>query len=344
MKQRLHDNAKSVDPSVAPSGNLQQSNYATTLSRLHALAEERCQHFARLVTTIVRRQLRTTLFQYDASFVRDGCFYAALWLSLDPGSEDEVNACLYALRDMRWGFCKSDVREQALHTARDQRRGRVLKDVSNRDAILAQNPTMFCNSSLSERVRNPPPPLMIMPTSAVLPDSAPNTALTEDGSWASGPSSFGTTSHRSSSGSPPFAEQHMQKNIPLDSTLMLTQVGELGAHAQAIYYESGIADMDTFAYSINSIVPPSTSPLRSPHSFSPPHSGMSSSSVPTMQDAGATYRSVFDPAAFNGSVSVSPPGSARSTADAVNGAFVVRDKDIKTSYHVGYNHNGHLFV
>ena len=129
----------------------------------------------------------------------------------------------------------------------------------------------------------------------------------------------------------------MQKSLPLASTLMLAQGGDQTHGLQAsVYYGSNMAELgDTFAYSI---IPPSASPLRSPHAFTPPHSGASNASASGAHDTGAGYTNPFDSMVFNGSVS--PPGSARSAADAVNGSFVAMDKDTNASgqqYHVNYN-------
>jgi hypothetical protein len=320
---------------MSSEGNLSGSPHFSVASQLHSVAEDRCRQYARLVFAIVRRHIGSSFFQYDASFVLDGCFHAALSLAHDSGSEEEINICIQALRDMRWAFSKSDRREKELRLAWDQRvssnemRSRGYGGFPKR--MDSQDPTSFFDGSslTSERMRHVPPPLMIDPAATCLPDSAPNTALTEDGSWtgvSSGPSSYGAHSHRSSSGSPPFTVQRTHKTEQLDtaSALMLAQVNEVGhGLAPSVYYTSAIADLDsTFAYSI---IPPSASPPRSPHSFTPPRTGMSSTSVSGFADPGSGFPPALDASVF--SSSVSPPGSAQSEADARNGAFVLNPTD-----------------
>ncbi|THG99635.1 hypothetical protein EW026_g2735 [Hermanssonia centrifuga] len=81
--------------------------------RLHDKAKLRCQSVVRDVVAIIQRNLGTSFFQYDASLVRDGCFFAAFLLAGETGSSEDVEACLQALNEMRWVFSKS---EERMHT------------------------------------------------------------------------------------------------------------------------------------------------------------------------------------------------------------------------------------
>lgn len=242
--------------------------------------------------------------------MRDGCFFAGVLLAGDSGTEEEVSVCLQALRNMRWAFSKSAEREHTLKMVWEQRitsDGLRREDGELRRSDLSQSsgPAPFSSSIPSEnRIRHPPPPLLIAHASDTLRGSAPNTAVTEDG-WTmiSKMSPYGPHSHRSSSGSPPFV--HTQKTEVVESAFMLAP-----PVSEPLYYQQTMTDMDTFAYSI---VPASGSPPRSPHDFTPPRSsaGMSSSSAsyPEYPDNNSGY---FDGAIFT----VSPPGSARGTVDA----------------------------
>ena len=72
------------------------------LGRLHEKAKSRCVSVVREVVKIIQHNLGTSFFQYDASLVRDGCFFAAFLLAGETGSGSDVQACLQALNEMRW--------------------------------------------------------------------------------------------------------------------------------------------------------------------------------------------------------------------------------------------------
>ncbi|GJJ12260.1 hypothetical protein Clacol_006501 [Clathrus columnatus] len=81
-----------------------------SLLRLHAIAEAKCQDVAQHVLSLVRRHIGTSFFAYDASLVRDGCFFAGYMLSGDELSEEQYEywACFQR------GFSKSEERIQTL--------------------------------------------------------------------------------------------------------------------------------------------------------------------------------------------------------------------------------------
>ena len=66
LKQRLGRG----DSVLLANGNI--SPRLSQATDLHSIAEAKCYERAHLVTNIIRRQLGTTFFQYDASLVRDG--------------------------------------------------------------------------------------------------------------------------------------------------------------------------------------------------------------------------------------------------------------------------------
>lgn len=334
LKQRLVVCSDDEAPFLS-NGSVSRSPRLTQVAQLHAIADAKCQQFARLVVGIVRRHLGSSFFEFDASLVRDGCFYAGLLLAGESGTEEEVHTCLQALRDMRWAFSKSEEREHTLQmvweqrlTAESQRgAGTNFRRMEKQD-FSGSTPSFSSTSTENNRMRQPPPPLMIAQTT--LHDSAPSTAVTsDDGGWtviSNAP--HGIHSHRSSSGSPPFmgvsqSSQHLGPKVEaLASTLMLGPVGEQ-AITEPMYYQH-VHEMDsTFAYSI---VPGTTaSAPHSPHDFTPPRSsaGMSSSSV--------SYHEPYFGSAGTPLFTISPPGSARGTADS---GSLASDKG--ASYHVNY--------
>lgn len=325
LKQRLVDCCKSGETAVFPDGSVIRSPRMTQVTQLHSLAENKCQHFAHLVINIARRHIGSSFFEYDASLVRDGCFLAGVLLAGDSGTEEELNTCLQALRDMRWAFSKSDEREHTLKMVWEQRLtadtlrredGELRRsNPSQHDSSSGPSPFTSSNSTPESRLRHPPPPLLIAHASGTLHDSAPNTAVTDDG-WMSN-LSYGTSSHRSSSGSPPFVAA-VQKTETIEPALM------------PIFYPQAMTDMDTFAYSV--VPSASVSPPRSPHDFTPPRSstGMSTSSVTYPEN---TY---FDSTTGTTQLfTISSPGSARGAVDGTVSGSLPSDKG--GSYPVNYN-------
>ncbi|KAG9124802.1 hypothetical protein FRC07_010200 [Ceratobasidium sp. 392] len=92
------------------------------LTRLHSIAEGKCHDVAGQIVTLIRRHLGSSFFQYDASLVRDGCFYAGLCLARDSGTEEDIRTCVQALEEMRWAFSKSEERIATLKWAWENRR------------------------------------------------------------------------------------------------------------------------------------------------------------------------------------------------------------------------------
>lgn len=297
---------------------------------LYNVADARCQHFGRLVIAILHRQSGTSFFKYDASLVRDGCFYTGLLLAGDSGSDEDITVCLSALRDMRWGFSKSAEREQTLTMVWEQRCATKgsRRDSAFRKCTLISQDSSSSQSSFASTVttpdedcmRNPPPPLLIH-TSGMLHDpSAPNTAVTEDSGWSSSSNGLGPRSHRSLSRSPPFLTTN-PKLESLESSLILAPLGEHGGLTAPLYYPP-VTDIDgTFAYTVS---PGSgASAGQSPHDFTPPRSstGVSTSSVSSFHDGYLDGGPQFF---------VSPPGSARGPGE---------ESHKGSPYHVNYNTN-----
>ncbi|CCO30677.1 hypothetical protein BN14_04707 [Rhizoctonia solani AG-1 IB] len=114
--RRTRDAAFIVDPEVSHEPLLAK------LTRLHSIAEGKCQDVAGQIVTLIRRHLGSSFFQYDASLVRDGCFYAGLCLARDSGTEEDIRTCVQALEEMRWAFSKSEERIATLKWAWENRK------------------------------------------------------------------------------------------------------------------------------------------------------------------------------------------------------------------------------
>ncbi|KAG8749414.1 hypothetical protein FRC14_001390, partial [Serendipita sp. 396] len=87
------------------------------LKRYLTIAEAKCFDLLDHVVLLVRRHLGSGFFAYDASLVRDGCFFAGHTLALMPGRDEDVKACLQALSEMRWAFSKGHERSQTIRLA-----------------------------------------------------------------------------------------------------------------------------------------------------------------------------------------------------------------------------------
>jgi len=161
-------------------------------TRLLKIADARCHEVVQLVVAIIRQHLGTPFFEYDASLVRDGCFFAGFLLAGEGGSDEDIQICLQALRQMRWAFSKGEEREKTIRMVWESRKG------SNTRSCIPISPTLTTpvfdlqpgTQFLRTHSQRPhPPPLSIPPSSTSgihnLDTSAPTTACTDDSSWAS---------------------------------------------------------------------------------------------------------------------------------------------------------------
>ncbi|KAF8509550.1 hypothetical protein JB92DRAFT_3083744 [Gautieria morchelliformis] len=124
LKQRLVSaSGESDGPNIVDADSQQVT--LNSLIHLHMIAESKCQDVAQHVVSLVQRHLGTSFFEYDASLVRDGCFFAGYMLAGEDGTDDQANTCLKALSEMRWAFSKSEERIQTLKLIWEARRNAV---------------------------------------------------------------------------------------------------------------------------------------------------------------------------------------------------------------------------
>lgn len=345
LKQRLVACTSGSDSVYLSNGTISRSHRLPQVVQLHSIAEAKCHEIARLIVGIIRPHLGTDFFRFDASLVRDGCFFAGVLLAGSTGSEQEVNTCLQALRDMRWAFSKSEEREHTLKMVWEQRvatesQRRVEAELRRSDppqqdssSSASISPSSFVTPSLTpphHRMRQPPPPLSIVHASAAH-GSGPSTAATEDGGWGtiSSSSSHTARSHHSplsSSDSPPFlSAQPVPSSIgPKVEALALMNSSLADQSVTGSVYYHVPSDMDTFAYSLSSST--LTSSSHDPHDLTPPHSsaGMSTSSA-------SFHDSYYDTSA----VFVSPPGTTSSRVvggDSSGGLSADDSPNFSTNY------------
>lgn len=158
----------------------------------HDQAKTRCHVAARDVVAIIKQNLGSAFFQYDASLVRDGCFFAAFLLASESGTNDEIEVCIQALQEMRWLYSRSEERVQTVRMvwhARIQSQGQLgtVPLGSVHDASLSlvtgEDPVYGRRQPVRSMTI---PPLTIPPGPSSRSSSTPSTAITQSSSWSSG--------------------------------------------------------------------------------------------------------------------------------------------------------------
>ncbi|KAI0341856.1 hypothetical protein BDW22DRAFT_1358742 [Trametopsis cervina] len=195
LRQRLVP-ASAIVPQVVESpgdtGHALQQVYA-----LHEQSIALCHSVALDVLNIIKENLGTTFFQYDASLVRDGCFFAAIILADKFGASEEVEACIRAMNEMRWLFSKSKERIDTVRMICQHPRGQQmhlptgslfssLPDPQSR-IPAGEDAQTFARRQASRSLTIPP--LTIPDHSSSRSSSAPSTSVTGDSSWPSTSSS-----------------------------------------------------------------------------------------------------------------------------------------------------------
>ncbi|KAG6917794.1 hypothetical protein DXG01_001066 [Tephrocybe rancida] len=124
-----------------PSSHSSSSPYLSP-HHLHVIATRKCLDLLPLVLRIIKFHLTQDergLFRWDAGLVRDGCFFAGfLAASIDSdaadsddddqrgrgrlAAEEGVALCLAALSEMRWGFSRSEEREETVRMIWENRK------------------------------------------------------------------------------------------------------------------------------------------------------------------------------------------------------------------------------
>ncbi|CAE7208969.1 unnamed protein product [Rhizoctonia solani] len=239
LKQRMIEHRRTRDAAFIVDPEVSHEPLLAKLTRLHAIAEGKCQDVAGQIVTLIRRHLGSSFFQYDASLVRDGCFYAGLCLARDSGTEEDIRTCVQALEEMRWAFSKSEERIATLKWAWENRQvdeeerlwsAQVRPDSapggdagygSMADTLLRPNPdptTMMRNGDNTNTARplHRPPTLTLVEGTTV--DAGPLTSVSE-GSWHTPSSTSDLHSHHNSP-SAGAATIMPEKIAPIESGLM----------------------------------------------------------------------------------------------------------------------------
>lgn len=209
------------------------------------------------VVTVIKLNLGTPFFHFEASLVRDGCFYAALLLANGWGTHEDVEFCLQAMKEMRWVFSKSEERMEAVRMVwhsrlQQQSQGNlqsgVLEDVPL--GLTAVGDPSYARRHAGKSLTIPP--LTIPSGLSSRSSSAPNTALTQDGSWPSSisggssrthsqPASLYGTSPITSRTSPYLGSSQLGSALAGPSQPKSSMQGPLGLMLNASVGTSGLA-------------------------------------------------------------------------------------------------------
>lgn len=142
---------------VDDAGRARDISYKDICRRTELLAEiahSKCSNLARDVAALVKQYLGSTFFEYDASLVRDGSFFAGYLLVDEPGCEEQVKDCMRAMDEMRWAFSKSQQYREDLVMKCDARaqNNRAAQLAAARAGAGASPPSdndTYCNSQHS---------------------------------------------------------------------------------------------------------------------------------------------------------------------------------------------------
>ncbi|GJE90864.1 GAL4 and fungal transcription factor domain-containing protein [Phanerochaete sordida] len=246
------------------------------LSHLYDKARTRCINAVQEVVKIIQGNLGSTLFQFDASIIRDGCFFAAFLLAGESGSSSDVEACLQALNEMRWVFSKS---EERMHTVQMVWQARVQQ---GRGAARTQSGSPGAGAGASFSLDDLSYPTGKEPSrSLTIPSLSVTTGLT-------------SRSHPSPNAGIPHDEGWT-------STTLSTDSGSL--HSQSSTHRSSPSAVRTPPY------------VGSPHLHGVPRASTSkaplvASSSVLMPPTSSGMRTMSDPAYYYGAYSGFPLGNA----------------------------------
>jgi hypothetical protein len=96
------------------SANELKASLRRELVKYRDIAASHCENMLDATVKIIKSHTAESFFAYDASLVRDGVFYAGYMLAKANDREEDMEACLKALGEMRWAFCKRATRIQTV--------------------------------------------------------------------------------------------------------------------------------------------------------------------------------------------------------------------------------------
>jgi len=257
--------ARSHSPYIDDSRPSSSSPYLTP-QHLHIVASRRCTSLVPTIIRILRLHLSTKyadtsgVFRWDAGLVRDGCFYAGYLAACSESdivhheedgvtpitTEEAVLVCLDALAAMRWGYSRSEEREESIRLIWENRKMKQGSSGSISPYDLDQPSISYtAPNHVDLSAPNHVSTSLILPRLTSLPHravySAPNTACSPDGRGMNGWPSYtppGTTTSIATSactGLSSGGDSPIFANMPSFKT-----------SAEDLYYSG--TDMDQFSY------------------------------------------------------------------------------------------------
>lgn len=262
------------DPSSRPSSS---APYMTP-NHLHSTATRRCFALLPTVLSILRvhspideYENASAMFRWDSGLVRDGCFYAGYLAASTDGEfldirdeekqgvsstrlsiNEAVSICLDAIAAMRWGYSKSDERQDTIRMIWENRKMRqqgqdssqsVVYDHDHSQTIAFNTPSNPHNIQVSGHISTLLPPSISIPRRSV--QSAPNTACSTDGRSLNGwptytpPGTAISIATSNGTGLSSGADSPVFANMPPFKTV-----------AEDIFYHSPSGETDQFLYNV----------------------------------------------------------------------------------------------
>lgn len=296
-----------------PSSHSSCSSPYLSPQTLHVTAVQKCLSLLPRVVRIIRlhtpkeRSDVPGIFRWDAGLVRDGCFFAGYLAAgfngeyLDIPSEDDqddlitvddsVSICLTALSTMRWGFSKSEEREETIRMVWENRKLRHQGHPHHLPLYEATYPPTNLSMTNSPLHINLPPSShgnLAMLASGDRPMLPPLNIYASQGRVDSRPST-GCSSDGWPSYTPPSTANSMATSAGTGLSRRSSPVFPSMAASEDIFFHG--SDMDQFTYNVPlpGVREPSAATSTMP-SYVPRQSNLEPHSL--SPDAGPTYASL----------------------------------------------------
>ena len=147
-----------IEADSAESANEIKASLRRELAKYRDIAASHCENMLNATVKIIKSHNAESFFAYDASLVRDGVFYAGYMLAKANDREEDMEACIKALGEMRWAFCKRATRIQTVRGVYAGVRQAKAKEVRTRNEeerrrqnarrvnVPSQQPLQPCNT------------------------------------------------------------------------------------------------------------------------------------------------------------------------------------------------------
>ncbi|KAH9484158.1 hypothetical protein JR316_0003638 [Psilocybe cubensis] len=282
------------DPSSSrPSSHSSNSSPYLSPHQLHFTANRKCLQLLPQIINLIRTHTPRehsdvpSIFRWDAGLVRDGCFFAAYLVAnlegdfVDGGSEDEkpkfidltvdegVSICLTALATMRWGYSKSEEREETIKMIWEGRKQRRQGRSHHVPLYDSDYPQPMALSGPNVHLSLSPSPSMAGSSLDGRPILRPLTLYPPQRRVESAPSTACSTDDRGSNAWPSYTPPGTSTSVDTSTGTGFSRRGSpvfsnmSGFKSADDMFYHGVTDVDQFSYN----VPVSTPMIRNTSSM-----------------------------------------------------------------------------